>query len=170
MDSQTHATDDPLHAARHAVGDPAAAAALLRLPRQGGAHPRQHGGQRTLLSRAGRREKPPLRRLSVALPPDRPARRRVRGGARLVVRVRISAGAGARVRRLRGSADDGLFRAGAGERAERDLLGLGRADGVGRADRHAFRTRPDAPHAQNRLPQHAAPLGPAVRHPAARRR
>ena len=169
VDSQAHAADDPLHAARLAGRHPPAAAALLRLSREGGADPCQHGGQRPLLPRAGRREEPPLRRLSVALPPNEPARRRIRGRTRLVLRIRIPAGAGPRLRRVRRPADDGLFRTAPVEGTERDLLGVGRRDGLVGRDRRAVRPRAGTPHPQDRFPQPVAPLGPAVRHPAPRR-
>ena len=88
---------------------------------------------------------------------------------RLVLRIRIPAGAGPRLRRLRRPADDGLFRTAPVEGTERDLLGVGRRDGLVGRDRRAVRPRAGTPHPQDRFPQPAAPLGPAVRHPAPRR-
>lgn len=49
LDSQAHATDDPLHARRRPFGNAPPAAPVPRLPRQACADACQHGGRRALI-------------------------------------------------------------------------------------------------------------------------
>ena len=110
----------------------AAAAAVPRLPRQARADARQHGGRRALLPAVNGVKCRLYGLVPVALPPDQQARRGVRARARLVLRIRIPAGAGPRLRRVRRPAHDGLFRSGAQEGREHHLLGLARRNGLAR--------------------------------------
>ena len=139
LDPQADAADDPLHARGRPLRNPAAAAAVPRLPRQACADARQHGGRRTLLPRRKRREVPSLQLVPVALSPDEQTRHGVRARARLVLRIRIPAGAGPRIRGVRRPAHDGLFRSGAQEGREHHLLGVARRNGLDQNHRRGFR-------------------------------
>ena len=75
--------------------------------------------------------------LGIAL--DEQTRHGVRARARLVLRIRIPAGAGPRIRGVRRPAHDGLFRSGAQEGREHHLLGVARRNGLDQNHRRGFR-------------------------------
>ena len=169
MDTQAHTADDPLYARRCAFGNVPAAAALPCLSRQTCADACQHGCRRALLPGGQRREMPPLRVVPVAIPANQQARRGVRARTRLVLRIRIPAGSGARLRRLRRPAHDGLFRNGTQEGRKHHLLGFARRNGFGQDHRRGIRRIHRPAHAQDRLHQLPGAFGAAIRHPASRR-
>ncbi len=164
VDTQAHAADDTLHAARRPLGDHAAPAPAARVPRQALSVESQHGGQRTLDGRAVRCQVPPLRGIPVALYADRPRRCRVRRRTRLVLRIRISGGAQTRLRGSRRSDDHRLLRVEDQEGRERDILSLDRHDGLGADDRRRVRSLAGTPNPQDRLSELPATLGTSVRH------